>query len=111
MSIWLVFILAGLITFLSRLSFIMLIGRHSVSPLLDRMLRFIPPAVLTAIIFPEIFMKDGALAISPANPRMLAGLLAAVMAWKSRSAVLTIVVGMLALWLVTWLIPLIGLGG
>jgi branched-subunit amino acid transport protein len=56
-------------------------------------------------------MKDGALAISPANPRMLAGLLAAVVAWKSRSAVLTIVVGMLALWLVTWLIPLIGLGG
>jgi branched-subunit amino acid transport protein len=110
MSIWLVFILAGLITFLTRLSFIMLIGRHTVSPLVDRVLRFIPPAVLTAIIFPEIFMKDGALAVSPVNPRLLAGLLAVLVAWKTRSAVLTIVVGMLALWLITWLVALIGLG-
>lgn len=111
MSIWLVFILAGLITFLTRLSFILLVGHRSVPPLMGKVLRFIPPAVLTAIIFPEVFMKDGAMAVTPANPRLLAGLLAAVVAWKTRSAVLTIAIGMLALWLLTWLLPLVGLTG
>jgi branched-subunit amino acid transport protein len=111
MSIWLVFILAGLITYLTRLSFILLIGQRAVPPVVDRVLRFIPPAVLTAIIFPEVFMKDGAMAISPSNPRMLAGLLAALVAWKTRSAVLTIVAGMAALWLISWLLPLFGLSG
>ena len=71
MSIWLVFILAGLITLLTRLSFILLVGRRSMPPLVGKVLRFIPPAVLTAIIFPEVFMRDGAMAITPANPRLL----------------------------------------
>ena len=111
MNIWLVFILAGLITFLTRLSFIALIGRHEMPPMVGRLLRFIPPAVLTAIIFPEVFMRDGAIAITPTNPRLLAGLIATVVAWKTRNAILTIVAGMLALWLIGWLLPLVGLAG
>jgi branched-subunit amino acid transport protein len=107
MNIWLVFILAGLITYATRLSFILLIGRRPIPLLLWRVLRFIPPAVLTAIIFPELFLHDGALNVSPGNARLLAGVLAALIAWRTRSAVLTVVVGMLALWLIEWLMPLL----
>jgi branched-subunit amino acid transport protein len=37
------------------------------------------------------------------NARLLAGLLAIVVAWRTRSAMLTIIVGMLALWGILWL--------
>lgn len=106
MNIWLVFVLAGLATYAIRLSFIVFVDHRSMPPLLVRSLRFIPPAVLTAIIFPELLLKDGALHLGLENFRFLAGLLAAVVAWRSRNVVLTIIVGMLALWLLQWLAAL-----
>jgi branched chain amino acid efflux pump len=103
LSIWLVFILGGALTYLIRLSFIVLIGRRSVPPIISRLLRFIPPAVLTAIIFPELFITKGQLNLSFGNTRLLAGGLAVLVAWRTRSVVLTIVVGMIALWVLEWL--------
>jgi branched-subunit amino acid transport protein len=104
MNIWLTMLLAGLATFIIRLSFIQIIGHRSIPPLLQRALRLVPPAVLTAIIFPEVFLSSGHLDLSFGNARLLAGLLATLVAWRTRNAVLTIVVGMLSVWLFTWLI-------
>ena len=53
------------------------------------------PAVLTAIIFQELFIRDSRLALGLANPRPLIGLAAALVAWKTRSALWTIAVGAL----------------
>ncbi|MGQ0604245.1 MAG: AzlD domain-containing protein [Anaerolineales bacterium] len=91
-------ILTGLVTFLIRLSFIALLGRVETPPLLTRALRFVPPAVLSAIIFPEMFIRDGALDVSLGNLRLIAGLIATVIAWRTRNGLLTIAVGMVALW-------------
>ena len=104
MNIWLTMLLAGLVTFIIRLSFIQIIGHRSIPPLLQRALRLVPPAVLTAIIFPEVFLTSGQLDLSFGNARLLAGLLATLVAWRTRNAVLTIVVGMLSVWLFTWLL-------
>jgi branched-subunit amino acid transport protein len=90
--------LAGLVTFAIRLSFIALLGRVEVPPLFTRALRFVPAAVLSAIIFPELVVRGGAVDVSPSNPRLLAGLVAAGVALKTRSVALTIAGGMGALW-------------
>jgi branched-subunit amino acid transport protein len=90
--------LAGLVTFATRLSFIALLGRVEVPPLLTRALRFVPAAVLSAIIFPELLVRDGAVDLSLGNARLLAGLLAAAVALRTRSVVLTMLGGMAALW-------------
>jgi branched-subunit amino acid transport protein len=91
---------AGLVTFLTRLSFIALLGRVEMPPLLGRALRFVPAAVLSAIIFPELVVHEGALDLSFSNPRLVAGLVAALLALRTRSVALTIFGGMAALWLV-----------
>ena len=98
MNLWLVMIASGLATHLTRASFIVLLGRRQIPALLLRALRFVPPAVLSAIVFPELLMPSGVLHISPMNVRLLAGLAAIVVAWRTRNIVLTIIVGMLALW-------------
>ncbi len=90
-------IAAGLITFAIRLSFILLFEHMEIPTTLRRALRFVPPAVLTAIIFPELFMPGGTLDVSLDNNRMLAGLLAILVAWRTKNIVLTILVGMAAL--------------
>ena len=91
-------VLAGLGTFLVRLSFIALLGRFEVPPLVTRALRFVPPAVLSAIILPEVVLRGGALDVGVRNPRLVAGAVAALVAWKTRNVLLTIAVGMAALW-------------
>ncbi len=104
MNIWLTMLIAGLVTFTIRLSFIWIIGHHLIPPLLRRALRLVPPAVLTAIIFPAVFMSAGQMDLSFGNARLLAAVLATLVAWRTRSAVLTIVVGMLSVWLFQWLL-------
>ncbi len=97
MNIWLIMIAIGLITYAIRLSFILLFGRMEVSRDVRRALRFVPVAVLPAIIFPELLIRDGSLYLSPGNERLLAGLLAVLVAWRTKNALLTIVVGMAVL--------------
>ena len=91
-------VVAGLVTFGIRLSFVALLGKVELPPVLTRALRFVPPAVLSAIILPEVLVRDGAVDLHPANPRLVAGVLAALVAWRTRNVVLTIAVGMAALW-------------
>lgn len=97
--LWLTVLGMGLITYAIRLVFIALEGRLTLPPLVTRALRYVPPAVLSAIIFPEVFRPTGILDISPGNARLAAGLLAAVVAWRTRNVLWTLVAGMIAFWL------------
>ena len=56
MNIWVVMLIGGLLTFGMRLSFIYLFGRFEIPEMIRRALRFVPPAVLSAIILPQLFM-------------------------------------------------------
>jgi branched-subunit amino acid transport protein len=96
-------VIAGAITFGTRLSFIILFGQRDIPDPIRGALRFVPPAVLTAILFPELFLHSGALDVSLANTRLVAGILAALAAWVTRSIALTILVGMGALLTLQWL--------
>ena len=99
MNIWLVMLLGGLITFAMRFSLIYLFGRFEVPETIRKALHYVPPAVLSAIIFPELFMHDGSFNVSWENTRLLAGVIAIVVAWFSRNTLITIIVGMAALFL------------
>jgi branched-subunit amino acid transport protein len=97
MNIWLVMLLGGLLTFGMRLSFIYLLGRFEVPETMRRALRFVPPAVLSAIVFPELLMPSGSLDLSLNNHRLLAGVIAILVAWKTKNTLLTILMGMVVL--------------
>lgn len=97
MNIWLVMLLGGLITFLIRFSLIYLFGRFRIPETLGQALRYVPPAVLSAILVPELFFHEGALSLSLDNPRLLAGLVAILVAWITKNTLITILAGMLAL--------------
>jgi branched-subunit amino acid transport protein len=99
MTLWIVIILMGVVTYGLRLSMIALMGRLEVPPLVSRGLRFVPPAVLSAIVLPELVQPNGALNLSLGNLRLVAGVLAIVVAWRTRNVLLTVGLGMAGLWL------------
>ena len=97
--IWSLIVVVGAINFAARLSFIALFARREMPPLLARALRHVPAAMLTAIVVPAI----GVLRVDAGNVKLIAALVAGVVAWRWRNTLLTIAVGMAALWLLQWL--------
>ena len=98
LTLWIIIVGAGAGTFALRLSFIALSGRVKIPLYFRRVLRFVPAAVLTAFVVPLLFYKNDALQISLGNERLLAGLTAALIAWRTRSVLFPIVGGMTTLW-------------
>ena len=99
MNIWLVMLIGSLISFGFRFSLIYLFCRFHVPEALRKALRYVPPAVLSAIIFPELFIRDEMLNLSLDNYRLMAGLVAILTAWFTKNILITILAGMLALFL------------
>jgi branched-subunit amino acid transport protein len=98
-TIWVVIFVVGAINYVARLSFIALFARREMPPLLERALKHVPAAMLTAIVVPAVvFVAPGALKVDPGNPKLIAAAAALAVAAWSRSTMLTIVVGMGALW-------------
>jgi branched-subunit amino acid transport protein len=106
MNFWLVLILGGLGTYLIRLSFILIFQHVEIPAYMERILRLVPPAVFSAIVLPELLVRDGTIQFSFFNLRLIAGLLATVVALRTRNVLLTIAVGMIILWLLQHFVPL-----
>jgi branched chain amino acid efflux pump len=104
-TIWLIMIALAVGTFLIKISFIMLLSNREVHPLITRALRFVPAAVLSALVVPQILTRDNSLRISLANPQLVAGVVAGVIAWRTRNVLLTILAGMVVLWILQALTP------
>jgi len=99
MNLWLIIIGMGVITYAIRLSMIVMSGQIQLSDQLQRALRYVPPAVLSAIILPEMVQPGGTLDLSLGNERLLAGLIAILIAWFTKNMIWTVAVGMIALWI------------
>lgn len=88
---------AGLATWLIRLSFIAVEGRLQLPWWFRTALQFVPAAMLSALIAPDLLMQDGQLYLSPLNSRLVAGIAAVAIAAWIRSVGWTIAGGMAAL--------------
>ncbi len=99
--LWAIIIGGMIVTFLTRLSFIVILPPERLPNIMQRGLRFVPPAILAAIVLPELLLPEGVVDISLHNFQLIAGTLAAIVAWRTRNTWLTILVGMLALWVLT----------
>jgi branched-subunit amino acid transport protein len=97
--VWVTILLAALVTFLLRYLPMKLLERQRLAPWLERALRYVPTATLSGLVFPALLLQNNQLALSFTNDRLIAGILAAVLAYYSRNALLTIVGGLVALWI------------
>ena len=97
MNIWIVIIVGGVLTYAMRLSFIYFLARFTVPGTMQRALRFVPPAVLAAIVLPELIAPAGTFDFSVGNHRLLAGCIAMLVAWRTKNVLATILAGMFLL--------------
>ena len=84
----------GLATMATRIPVLVWFSKRPMPAGVLRALRYVPPAVLAAIIVPAVVMPSGELALSFDSPALLAAVVAALVSWRTRSLLLTIIVGM-----------------
>lgn len=97
-SFWLAVAGGMAVTFATRASFFFLPQADRMPPIFRRGLRFVPPAVLSAILASMIsdpVVQDG---LAAAWPQLAAISVAALAGWRTRNTWITIGLGMVALW-------------
>ncbi len=94
----------ALVTIAIRYPLLALLGKLSLPEPIFRALKYVPPAVLTAIIVPAMLFKNDELVVSYTNDYLIAGIISVVVAWRSKNLLLTIVVGMASLLAWRWLL-------
>ena len=98
LKLWIVIVVVGALNYLSRLSFIAFFASREMPPLLARALKFVPAAMLTALVIPMVLTPSVMGTIEGVNPRIPAAIIAAVIAFFTRSTLATLSLGMIALW-------------
>jgi branched-subunit amino acid transport protein len=104
LTLWVVIAAVGGLTYLSRLSFIALFARVEMPALVRRALRFVPAAMLTAIVLPAVVLRGGGGDPALGHAKLAAALVASVVAWRTKSPAATMAAGMAALWLTQWML-------
>ncbi|GIL11620.1 MAG: branched-chain amino acid ABC transporter [Chloroflexota bacterium] len=94
MDEWLLILGMALVTFGVRYPMLAVIGRLRLPDTALRALRYVPAAVLTAIVVPAVLMPDGALELRLENAYLPGAVVAALVAWRTKNLLLTIIVGM-----------------
>jgi branched-subunit amino acid transport protein len=84
----------GAVTYLPRLLPVLLLSSKKLPPLVETWLRYVPVAVLSAMLLPALAVNDGALDFSGSNLFLWAAVPTFLVAWKTRSLFGSVVVGM-----------------
>jgi len=108
LKLWLVILVVGALNYVSRLSFIAFFARRSIPPMLARALRYVPAAMLTALIVTMVLPGPPTIVPDVPTPKVLAALVAGGVAWFTHSTLKTLIAGMIALWLLQALAARIG---
>ncbi len=97
LTIWMTIGALAVATVLTRGSFFLFLHGMTVPPGVHASLRFIPPAVFAALVVPELLLVEGRPVLNPLHDKLLAGLAAGFVAWRTKNSFLTILAGMLVL--------------
>ena len=98
-------IIAGIITFSTRFSMFNKSIAKKMPDWVETPLHYVPIALLTAIIVPEVLINEGTINFSIfENLRIMAACFAVFIALISRNVIATIASGLICLWLLQWLL-------
>ena len=101
---WLSIIVAGILTYITRMTMVTLVDRKVLSTKLKQVLGYVPAAVFPAIIFPAIFFNDYGNLIEITDPKIYGAIVAIVVGYLSRNIIATIFSGLISYWIIIFII-------
>ena len=101
---WLSIIIAGILTYFTRMTMIALVSRDMLGDRIKAVLAYVPSAVFPAIIFPAIFINDYGTFIEMNDPKIFGAIVAIIVGYFSRSIIGTIISGLISYWFLIFVI-------
>ena len=100
---WLSFIIAGIITYFTRMTMVALVSRDMLGDRIKAVLSYVPSAVFPAIIFPGVFIDDYGTFIEMNDPKIFGALVAIIVGYFSRNVIATILSGLFSYWIIIFI--------
>ena len=97
---WLSIIIAGILTYFTRMTMIALVSRDMLGDRIKAVLAYVPSAVFPAIIFPAIFINDYGTFIEMNDPKIFGATVAIVVGYFSKNVIATISSGLISYWII-----------
>ena len=97
---WSSIIIAGVLTYFTRMTMIALINRDMLGDRIKAVLAYVPSAVFPAIIFPAIFINDYGTFIEMNDPKIFGAIVAIVVGYFSKNVIATILSGLISYWII-----------
>jgi len=101
---WLSIIIAGILTYFTRMTMIVLVDRDMLGEKIKAVLGYVPSAVFPAIIFPAIFINDYGSYIEMNDPKIFGAIVAIIVGYFSKNVIATIFSGLISYWLIIFLL-------
>ncbi len=95
---WISIIIAGILTYFTRMTMIALVSRDMLGDRIKAVLAYVPSAVFPAIIFPAIFINDYGSFIEINDPKIFGAIVAIIVGYFSRNVIATILSGLISYW-------------
>ena len=97
---WLSIIVAGILTYFTRMTMIALVDREMLGDRIKAVLEYVPSAVFPAIIFPAIFINDYGSFVEMNDPKIFGAIVAIIVGYFSRNTIATILSGLISYWII-----------
>lgn len=101
-EIFFIIIGMGIVTFFTRFASAVLFRKTGVPVWFERWMKHVPTAILTALIIPTLVLPKGYIDVSTQNHYLLAGVVAAFAAYRYRSVVVTMGLGLATMLSMRW---------
>ena len=95
---WTSILIAGFITYLTRMAMVTLIDRDVFNENFRKILNYVPSVVFPSIIFPGILLDDYGTLVAITDPKIYGALTAIIIGYFSRNVILTIISGLASYW-------------
>ena len=96
---WLSVIIAGILTYLTRMTMVTLVDGQILSTKLKQVLGYVPAAVFPAIIFPALFLNESGILVNINDPKIIAATIAITVGYFAKNVIATILTGLISYWL------------
>ena len=101
---WLSIIVAGILTYFTRMTMVALVSRDMLGDKIKAVLAYVPSAVFPAIIFPGIFINDYGQFIEMDDPKIFAAIAAVIVGYFSKNIIATILAGLVSYWFLIFVV-------
>jgi len=100
---WLSVIIAGILTYITRMTMVTLVDGRILSAKLKQVLGYVPAAVFPAIIFPAVFLNESGILVNINDPKIIAATIAITVGYFAKNVIATILTGLISYWFIIFL--------